>query len=121
MTKIIAVAVGGGVGALLRYAASLVFAHPRFPFATFIVNSIGCFLIGVLYTLFTGKLVAEELGLLAITGILGAFTTFSTFNLEIVRLVKTGATGAGLLYLVVSNCAGLLLVLAGMKAGSLAR
>ncbi len=120
MTKIIAVAVGGSIGATARYLVSLFFinhTHLKFPYATFIVNMAGCFLIGLLYSLFSGKIVSIELRLFLITGFLGALTTFSTYNFESVMLIKERLFVMAVFYFVLSNFAGIAFLYAGMKSG----
>jgi CrcB protein len=99
---LIAIAVGGAIGAGSRYGIGLAFPAGRmgFPWATFGVNVSGCFLIGVLMVLvsevWTGqRLVRPFFGV----GILGGYTTFSTYVVDIQRLVNTGAAGIALLYL----------------------
>lgn len=79
---LVAVAVGGALGALARYGLTLAWpARPgAFPWVTFAINVAGCFLIGVLMVLVTEvrpahPLVRPFLG----TGVLGGFTTFSTY------------------------------------------
>ena len=81
--NLLIVAFGGGVGSALRYfiQESL---HKRFegfaPYGTFVVNILGCVLIGLLIGLFEReKLTNPHLNLLLISGFCGGFTTFSTF------------------------------------------
>ncbi|WP_211110545.1 fluoride efflux transporter CrcB [Acuticoccus mangrovi] len=84
------VAAGGAVGALSRFWANVLIAGlagTSLPFATFTVNVVGSFLIGILTTLFSHNLAVTAL---AVTGMLGGFTTFSTFSIETVRLIEAG-------------------------------
>ena len=90
----VVVAIGGGVGALLRYGVEGAVA-PRqrtpFPLSTLVVNLIGSLFLGVLVgTALDGHVSARWLLFLG-TGIIGGFTTFSTFTYETVRLVEDGA------------------------------
>lgn len=100
--NVLAVAVGGGIGAALRYAVTLVanmHGGITFPYGTILVNVIGSFLIGLLMMYFQGQSdVPPMIKLFAITGILGGFTTFSTFNMELLTFVRAGDLGAALLY-----------------------
>ena len=112
MSQILAVAVGGAVGALARHGVSTAAAAafgPRFPLGTLIVNVAGSFVMGWLFALFTGRMdVSPELRLLVTTGLLGAFTTFSTFSMETLVLLQAGrwAAGAANVVLSVALCLG---------------
>lgn len=92
LTKILAVAIGGASGALIRYfinISPLQTAFAKFPLHTFFINVTGSFVIGFLLVLLTEKFQANEnLRLALIVGFLGAYTTFSTFELEIFDLIK---------------------------------
>lgn len=96
------VAAGGAVGALARYGAGLALPHApgEFPLPTFLVNVLGCLLIGALIVLLTEVTAAHPLvrPFLA-TGILGGFTTFSTYATDAEVLLRTGRVAIALLYL----------------------
>lgn len=116
--KIVAIAVGGAIGALLRYlVAGQVgrVAGVHFPWGTLVVNLTGAFGIGLLNGLFEKWLVSPHLKTFLLIGLLGAFTTFSTFGLETVRLIQGKEIDRALLYLFLSNGLGLLLVFVGLK------
>lgn len=75
---------------------------------------------GLLYQLFSDRLVGQEsLRLMVTTGFLGALTTFSTFALEGFNLFQAGGTQPALFYMMISNLLGLLLVWIGMQTASL--
>ncbi|KUN81228.1 fluoride efflux transporter CrcB [Streptomyces griseoruber] len=104
------VAVGGGIGAAARYAATLWWptATGGFPWTTFWVNVVGCAVIGVFLVLITEVLTVHRLvrpffG----TGVLGGFTTFSTYTVDIQRLVDAGRPGAAFAYLAATLSAAL--------------
>lgn len=94
MEKVLAVAIGGGIGAALRYAVTLwANAHGgiTFPYGTMIVNLAGSFCIGLLMMFFQSHVnMTPAVKLFAVTGILGGFTTFSTFNMEWLTLLRAG-------------------------------
>ncbi len=73
------VALGGALGATLRYAVSEWVSVDSFPFATFSVNFGGSFLLGVLSVGLAQNLLAANMELLLGTGVLGASSTMSTF------------------------------------------
>ena len=108
--------VGGGLGALLRYLMSLGVGSVwdgSFPLGTFLINLIGCFLIGALAGLSERTAVDPQLRLFLQTGILGGYTTFSSFGLETVQLVQRGEGGLAAAYVLGSNVLGLGLAFAG--------
>ena len=78
LTRILAIAFGGALGALGRHGVSTAVAAafgPRFPFGTLIVNVAGSFAMGWLFVLFAEKVhISPEMRLLLMTGLLGAFT-----------------------------------------------
>ena len=100
MPQLLAIALGGAVGALLRFGAIRgveTLAGRDLPYGTLTVNVIGSFLVGLLTILLVDRLSLDpvwRLGLLV--GVLGAFTTFSTFSMETMRLLESGRTLAAL-------------------------
>ena len=112
MSQILAVAVGGAVGALARHGVSTAVAAafgPRFPLGTLVVNVAGSFAMGWLFALFAERVhVPPEMRLLLMTGLLGAFTTFSTFSVETLALLQAGrwVAGAANVVLSVAFCLG---------------
>lgn len=119
----LAVAIGGAVGASLRYGANLLAQRhwpSSFPWATFVVNATGCFAIGLLAVL------ADERGafgpvprLFLIVGVLGGYTTFSSYGYETLSLVGTGHPGWAVANAAGQVVLGLLAVWAGMAAARL--
>lgn len=89
------VGAGGAAGAIARYLLSTwtmqVADAPRFPLGTFIVNVLGCLLVG-LCAGFAARLAwfDDDARLLLMVGLLGGFTTFSAFGLEAVQLLRRG-------------------------------
>ncbi len=91
---ILLVGVGGLIGSILRYLAAVVFSghtSTGFPLATFTVNLLGCFLIGVIFALSErGDVLSPEWRIFLATGFCGGFTTFSSFSYESIRLMQDG-------------------------------
>jgi fluoride exporter len=114
---ILAIMVGGALGALCRYAIGLgmqlFFANKLvFPWATFGINIVGSFVLAFLF--FANYWHLPNTWRVAIgTGFLGAFTTFSTFELETLRLFESGKTLLAILYILASVLLGLLAALLG--------
>jgi len=114
----LAVAIGGALGAMGRYAVTL-YTFPilanRFPLATLSVNILGSLLIGICYVLIIEKGVIDpEYRNLLMAGFLGAFTTFSTFALDAVTLWQNGHGQLAAIYVAVSVAACIVAVAAGI-------
>lgn len=84
MSSVISVALGGALGAVLRYLVGLGVA---FPFGTLAVNVIGSFLIGIAWVLLSARGL-QHWAPFIMAGLLGGFTTFSAFSLDALRLVE---------------------------------
>ena len=107
MRSYLLVAAGGALGASIRWGVveSMDRSPGAFPYATLLVNVVGCILIGLAArTLVRGS----DRWTLGVTGLLGGLTTYSTFTAETRDLVDTGHAGLALLYVGVSIVAGLL-------------
>lgn len=116
MTNLLWVASGGAIGAALRYLISMKIAVESggtFPWGTLTVNMIGCLVIGLLWSVTEHKTASDGLLLFLMVGLIGSFTTFSTYGLEGIQLIQSGKLLAGGGYIILSNVAGLLLVLVG--------
>jgi len=90
---VLAVAVGGGVGALARWMLSyqLNAYFPAIPPGTLAANIIGGYIVGFAIAFFASRPdIAPEWRLLIITGFCGGLTTFSTFSAEVVMLIQQG-------------------------------
>ncbi|WP_299146817.1 fluoride efflux transporter CrcB [uncultured Tateyamaria sp.] len=99
------VALGGAIGALLRWlagAAMLRALGPSdFPLAIITVNVIGSFLMGV-FVVAAAQRGLTHLSPFVMTGLLGGFTTFSAFSLETMTLIERGQIGHAALYIAIS-------------------
>ena len=118
INSLLAVAVGGAAGSLLRYTFSILLRATSltFPWATLTVNILGSFLIGFLYSNFSEPFArSENLRLLAITGFLGGFTTFSAFSNETFELLKADRLPTALAYIGLSIGLSLTAVFFGSK------
>jgi fluoride exporter len=118
-----AISAGGVIGALARYGLSTAWPHDPagFPWAIWTINVSGCFLIGVLMVLITGRwpdrrLIRAFFGV----GILGGYTTFSTSVVDVQQAAAHGAAGVALIYLGATIVGALLAVWAGAALASTA-
>ncbi|KAA3623375.1 MAG: fluoride efflux transporter CrcB [Proteobacteria bacterium] len=116
---ILAVALGGALGAVLRYAVVTGAASAigrTFPFGTLAVNIVGSFLIGMLFVWFQARGPHHEiLRASLIVGLLGGFTTFSAFSLETLNLFVGGHPGRAALNVVLNVSLCLAAAAAGVK------
>ena len=111
------IAVGGALGAPARYEVSQLIhvANGSFPWATFVTNVSGAFVLGLFLTFTLERLPPTRyLRPFFAIGFLGAFTTFSTMAVETVTLAKDGYVVLGVGYLIVSVAAGLVVTYLGI-------
>ncbi len=103
---------GSFIGGILRYLTSRFVQNTfisSFPFGTFVVNVIGCFLIGLFYGLSErGEILSAEWRLFLTVGFCGGYTTFSTFANENVAMLRDGNILYFALYVGFSVCIGIL-------------
>ncbi|MEM7308809.1 MAG: fluoride efflux transporter CrcB [Planctomycetota bacterium] len=124
MGQLLAIGLGGFVGAILRYSISS-FVQGRiagsFPAGTLAVNVLGSFALGLLVALLQSRADFPEPWRLFLTvGVLGALTTFSTFGYEVVALVQEGRVGLAAAAVAANLALGLAAVCAGLAcAGGL--
>ena len=91
MYKLLSIAAGGAIGAVLRYGVAGVVQNSMvsmYPWGTLAVNLIGSFLAGLLWALAAHTYLPPQLKTFMFIGILGGFTTFSTYMLETFHLMR---------------------------------
>lgn len=114
----LAIGCGGSIGALLRYLAGIITPQTGiFPIGTFIINILGCFLMGYFTNLVKQRYFAQKQALAKAltTGMIGSFTTFSTVSLEAALLIRDSMLSVALIYLVSSSVAGLAALVLGLR------
>ncbi len=118
LKTLLIVGLGGGIGSALRYFTSVAihkFYGSTFPLATFVVNSVGCFIFGLLFAYFSKHAEqSEQLRFFLITGFCGGYTTFSTFSAENFHLIESGNYFIPAINITVSVLFGILAVFIGM-------
>ena len=121
------VALGGAIGALLRYQLGRGMTHwlgpqavSSFPWATLAANVIGSLAMGLLFGWMAkhdagaGFAGGEPFRLFLGVGLLGGFTTFSAFSLELMMLIERGQATTAFTYAAVSILAGLTALYLGL-------
>ena len=117
LKTLIIIGLGGFIGTIARYLISRYFqlnVSSMFPWGTFIINILGCLLIGIIYGLTEkGDFLSTEFRLFLTVGICGGFTTFSTFSYEALLLLRQEEWIRFAFYTSFSLFLGLLAVYAG--------
>ena len=119
----IGVALGGCIGAVLRYLIGLIPVKEtmQFPIKTFGINVLGCIAIALIVIMMSrtaNHAMPEWLGLFLKVGICGGFTTFSTFALESTDLIRNGQAGIAFLYMILSVVVGVAVIMVILLAQS---
>lgn len=111
--EVAAIFAGGFAGAVARaeLAEALPYRIGQWPWATFLVNIVGAFLLGYFATRLQERLpVSAYRRPLLGTGLCGALTTFSTLQLELLTMLDTNRVGMAAAYALVSVAAGFVAV-----------
>ena len=123
MEKLLAVAIGGSIGSVVRYLVSTWAAErfgAEFPYGTLFVNVAGCLMIGFFMTLTTERLIVSPYWrLIFAVGFLGGLTTFSSFSYETLRLVKDADMLSAFYNIGLNLVLGLVATWSGMAAARL--
>lgn len=121
MQKLLLIGLAGALGALARYGLSGFvqrYSGFTFPVGTLIVNLLGTFLFGFIWSLVEQRLVISvETRVVILSGFLGAFTTFSSFMFETSALVGDGQWGLAVLNIAAQITLGLAAIFLGLAAG----
>ena len=113
------VALGGAIGAALRYSISLYFSGDGFPWATLSVNMIGSLLLGIIAVALTQDLISQDVALILGTGVLGAFTTMSAFSVETLNMFQNQQASSAIIYIAMTMVICPILAFLGWKVGEL--
>ncbi len=121
MQQLIAIAIGGAVGAVLRFTLSTSVHRVMgkdFPYGTLTVNVLGSLLMGFFFIMLVERQISSiELRSGILFGVLGAFTTFSSFSFETLALLESGDWGKALINVFVSISCCLLATWIGLGIG----
>ena len=120
--QVLVVAAGGAIGAVLRYLNFKAMTHffgNSMPWATLLVNVVGCFLMGMAYIWLIDKYQASEhMRLFIMIGFLGGLTTWSTFSMETVLMMTDGEYMKGFIYILSTFILCFFAFFIGMKISS---
>jgi len=121
MNRVLSVAIGGAIGAVLRYLVqnwSLGRVGAAFPYGTLVVNVSGAFWIGLIMTFLLNHVHISPLWrVFLVTGILGGYTTFSALTWESYALWTQGVPLQSVLYTGGSFAGGMLALWIGVLVG----
>lgn len=119
-----AVAIGGALGSVARYATMIGVGRlvgVGFPYGVLVVNVIGGFIMGVLVELMALTWSpSEAMRVFFIVGVLGGYTTFSAFSLDVWLLLEKGLYGPAIVYIVASVVLSVAALVAGLTITRLA-
>ena len=123
MQKLAWLVLAGALGTLARYGLAG-FIHringASFPWGTVVVNLTGCFLAGLLWSLFENRwVVSGETRTIVLVGFMGAFTTFSAFILETGELLRSAEWLHAAANITVQNSLGVVALFIGAALGRL--
>ncbi|EEF79839.1 CrcB protein [Methylophaga thiooxydans] len=121
MNQLLAIAIGGAVGATLRFIVSTNVHRllgRDFPYGTLTVNVLGSLLMGFLFIMLVERQISSiELRSGLLFGVLGAFTTFSSFSFETLALLESGDWAKALINVFMSITCCLLATWVGLGIG----
>jgi len=116
VTKLVYIALGGALGATLRYLTSVVMFKAlggEFPWGTLAVNVLGSLAAGFVWGLLGDSTGSQRTQALFFIGLLGAFTTFSAYALDSLQLVQDGQLGMASINVIANNLGAMLAAGAG--------
>jgi CrcB protein len=118
MKELLYVFIGGGLGSLVRFLLGKwvnSFHNSNFPFGTFIINIVACFVLGFIIGLADQKqILSPAIRLFLVVGFCGGFSTFSAFSSETLTLIQQGQNSTMLLYVLLSVVVCLIATFGGL-------
>jgi CrcB protein len=124
MTTALLIGLGAFFGAMARYGIGTWIGGATghgFPWATFLINVSGSFLLGLLMRVMRGTDSSFDLRAMLSTGLCGGYTTFSTFSYDVIVLMENGHRSTALIYAAASSILSPLACWCGYLLGAVAR
>ena len=119
LTSLLLIGLAGAAGTLLRAGLTALATRlcgTDFPWGTLVVNLLGCFACGLLWTLIRQRAVVPATAEpVLLVGLLGGFTTYSSFALQATEMLSAGRLFAAAAYVGATNMLGIVAVWAGMR------
>jgi fluoride exporter len=112
------IGLGGFLGSLLRYGFNVLCKSFALPVSTFLVNIIGCLIIGFIVAIASKNAMSDDLKFFITTGFCGGFTTFSAFAFENQKMIAEGNYITALGYIGISLILGIVMVYIGFLIGN---
>jgi CrcB protein len=122
LQKLLLIALAGALGTVARYGLGGVVqraAGAEFPWGTLVVNITGCFLAGLLWSIFEPRISFAPYRIIIFVGFLGGFTTFSSFALETGELMRDAEWLRAAGNMVLQNGIGVIALFGGLSLGRL--
>ncbi len=121
LMKCTGILIAGGIGSLFRFGLTELSAQilgKAFPWGTMLVNLLGCFLFGIIWSLSLKGMWREEIRAILLVGFLGGFTTFSSFAFHNEQMLTQAHWNALFLNVLVQNIVGIAAVWLGIQLAS---
>lgn len=117
MAQSVWIVLGAAVGSLLRYKLQqqMLLMFGATALGTFLSNSLGCFVIGIVSSFF--HFIPQQFKLLFVTGLLGSLTTLSSLQLETFQMVTSGRIALALFHWLGASVGGFVLCWLGYQIG----
>lgn len=119
--QIVLISIFGVLGVLSRYSIETYWGDKNqiFPINTLVINIIGCFIAGLVYSTIVNKqILSDQMATAIIIGFCGGLTTFSGYCLQSLNFMQNGELLRAFAYIFLSVALGLITVMMGVRLGN---